>query len=355
LRQNGLSVCVLDRAAFPRDKVCAGWITPAVVDLLDLDIDAYRAQGLVFQPIKAFRTGVIGAADTETLYTEPASFGIRRCEFDDYLLRRSGAELRCGEPLSDLRWSGERWIVNGAMSTPIVIGAGGHFCPVARRLNPQRTATSVVAALEAEVPLSDRQRACIRVDPSMPQLYFHDDLSGYGWCLLKETFLNVGIGRLDSPDLPRRARGFLSFLISEHAVPSDVPIRFRGHAYLVSSSPSRRSTGDHVLLAGDSAGLADPHSGEGIRPAIESGILAADAIISAGGRYRRDDLEGYRQQLLARFTSSGQHSITAVLPPWLVRRLAHGLLANQWFTRHVVLDRWFLGRDRPPLAVWVAA
>src|SRR5712691_3613491 len=109
LHRAGLSVCVLDRAVFPRDKVCAGWITPAVVDVLELDVDHYRL-GRVFQPITAFRTGLIGTAETETRYTEPVSFGIRRCEFDHYLLRRSGARLRCGESLSDLRRSGPRWI-----------------------------------------------------------------------------------------------------------------------------------------------------------------------------------------------------------------------------------------------------
>src|SRR5229473_1567616 len=102
LRRAGLSVCVLDRAVFPRDKICAGWITPPVVSLLELDVDQYSRKR-VFQPITAFRTGLIGTSGAETHYAEPISFGIRRCELDDYLLQRSGARRRCGEPLSDLR------------------------------------------------------------------------------------------------------------------------------------------------------------------------------------------------------------------------------------------------------------
>jgi len=54
----GIDVTVLDRAAFPRNKVCAGWITPAVVQALDLDLDDY-ARGQVLQAIHGFRVGVI--------------------------------------------------------------------------------------------------------------------------------------------------------------------------------------------------------------------------------------------------------------------------------------------------------
>jgi flavin-dependent dehydrogenase len=101
LRRAGLDVIVMDKAAFPRDKTCAGWITPAVVDLLDLDVGAYRQQH-VFQPITGFRTGLMGRPLLETYHDYAVSYGIRRCEFDDYLLRRSGARLRLEEPLDQL-------------------------------------------------------------------------------------------------------------------------------------------------------------------------------------------------------------------------------------------------------------
>lgn len=50
LRQAGLQVTVLDKAVFPRDKVCAGWITPQVVDELHIDPREYR-EGRTFQAI----------------------------------------------------------------------------------------------------------------------------------------------------------------------------------------------------------------------------------------------------------------------------------------------------------------
>src|SRR5258708_3815172 len=89
LRAAGLDVVVLDKKPFRRDKRCAGWITPAVVEELELDVSDYGASR-VFQPITGFRTGMIGGRIVHSRYDRPVSFGIRRCEFDDYLLRRSG-------------------------------------------------------------------------------------------------------------------------------------------------------------------------------------------------------------------------------------------------------------------------
>jgi flavin-dependent dehydrogenase len=351
LRRAGMNVAVLDRAVFPRDKVCAGWITPAVIDLLALDVEQYR-QHRVLQPITAFRTGLQGSSEVETRYEEPVSYGIRRCEFDHYLLQRSGARLRCGESVADLRRVDGRWIINGDIATPVLIGAGGHFCPVARRLNPQHPGHVVVATLEMELALSDRQFARVNVAPDTPVLHFCEDLKGYGWCVRKGNFLNIGLGRQDPHGLPGRVQAYVAFLISRQIVPNDLPTQFRGHAYLLADSSPRQCVADGVLLVGDAAGLADPRSGEGIRPAIESGLLAASAILGAQGRYDRSELEPYRQLLKARYaTSGGADALGQSLPSWLVRALARGAMRSRWFTRHVVLDRWFLGRHRPALSI----
>ena len=62
LRLHGMDVVVMDKAIFPREKVCAGWITPAVVEALQLDAEDYARQH-VFQPITAFRTGLIAGGN----------------------------------------------------------------------------------------------------------------------------------------------------------------------------------------------------------------------------------------------------------------------------------------------------
>ena len=198
LMRAGWNVVVLDRAAFPRDKVCAGWVTPGVFDLLELDPAEYRTTGLTIQPITGFRVSVIGRRSVETRYARVVSYAIRRCEFDDFLLRRSGAHVIGGTPLKSLARHGDVWIANDAISAPIVVGAGGHFCPVARHLRGGTDAVRPVVAKEAEFRLGGDAG---RVAGDTPELFFCEDLEGYGWCVRKGEYLNVGLGRRDHGDL----------------------------------------------------------------------------------------------------------------------------------------------------------
>jgi geranylgeranyl reductase family protein len=350
LRQAGLDVVIVDKAVFPRDKVCAGWITPQVLDDLDIDPDDY-GDGRTFQPISGFRVGTIGGAIVDVSYDRAVSFGIRRCEFDDYLLRRAGARLLLGTVISTIRRDSSRWIVNDTVSAPMLVGAGGHFCPVARMLRSAPDRASLVVAQEVEIRIDLSAPPCA-VAGERPELYFCPDLAGYGWCFRKGDYLNVGLGRLDARSLPRATADFVAFLKATRRIPEDTSSwRWRGHAYLVSGSPLRRSVDEALVLVGDAAGLACPQSGEGIRPAIESGLMAASTIIAAGGRYRRDRLEPYARRLEERLGDgwfarlAARVGSTAISPSVAVR-----LLDNRWFVRHVVLDRWFLRATLPSFA-----
>jgi flavin-dependent dehydrogenase len=350
LRQHGLDVVVMDKANFPRDKVCAGWITPAVINALQLDIGDYARQ-LVLQPITAFRTGLIDGADVETRYPTTVSYGIRRCELDNYLLQRTGAHLRLGLPLESLQRDGRQWIVNGIISTPLVIGAGGHFCPVARFMGAKLGATEpAIAAKEIEFEMTPAQRDDCRVRGDTPELYFCPDLKGYGWCFRKGNYLNIGLGREDNHLLSEQLRNFCAFLKQRNRIPQDIPDNFHGHAYLLYGHAVRKQFEDGMLLVVDAAGLAYPQSGEGIRPAVESGLMAAATIIKARGDYRRRQLLPYADRLAARFGSA--ESSAGTKPSSLRKFLAGILLGNRWFTRHVVLDRWFLHTHQPAIQAY---
>lgn len=340
LQQHGLDVAVMDKASFPRDKVCAGWITPAVIEALQLDTDDYARQN-VLQPITAFRTGLIDGEEHETHYTDTVSYGIRRREFDDYLLRRSGARLLLGQPLDSVRRDGKQWIVNDAISTPLVIGAGGHFCPVARFMGAKLGADEpVIAAKEIEFEMDELQRYECQVHGDTPELYFCRDLKGYGWCFRKGDHLNIGLGREGSHLLTEHLRHFCDFLKQRGRIPQDIPEHFHGHAYLLHGHAVRKLLDDGMLLVGDAAGLAYPQSGEGIRPAVESGLIAANTILKAGGDYRCEQLLPYTSRLVVRFGNAPASGGTG--SAYLRNLLAGRLLDNKWFTRHVVLNRWFL-------------
>ena len=68
LHDAGLDTIILDRSTFPRNKVCGGWITPAVLDALNIDPAEY-ATGHVIQPITGFRTSLMGSTEIEKMFT----------------------------------------------------------------------------------------------------------------------------------------------------------------------------------------------------------------------------------------------------------------------------------------------
>ncbi len=354
-----MDVLVLDRALFPRHKVCAGWITPAVLDELALDPADY-CQGRVLQPITSFRVGREGGRIIDLEYGRPVSYGIRRCEFDHYLLERSGARLQLGEPIESISREQDGWSINGRYHARMLVGAGGHFCPVARWLGKNSRSErarlgnpppeSIVAAQEIEFSMDESQQAECQVAGHRPELYFCRDLLGYGWCFRKGSYLNVGLGREDPRRLSEHVAAFCDRLAGEGRIPRRLPGKFRGHAYLLYDHSPREPADDGALLIGDAAGLAYAQSGEGIRPAIESGLLAAEVILAADGDYRRDRLEPYRQLLEQRFGKRPANGMPAPRAPTKLRQfLAARLLASRWFVRRFVVERWFLHSAQPPM------
>lgn len=373
LHRAGLRVAIIDKAEFPRDKVCAGWVTPQVVESLDIDLQDY-ARSRVLQPITAF-TAALGVGpqpsasedakatdhaaplarggaglapdlSSETApvkYDRVVSYGIRRCEFDHYLLQRSGAQLRLGEPCKTMTRQDGAWLVNGQLRAPLLVGAGGHFCPVARFLGAQLGRDErAIAAQEIEFEMSEDQAARCGVAPEQPELYFCEDLKGYGWCFRKGNFLNVGLGREGNHRLAEQVQAFSRWLQARGKVPADAPARFKGHAYLLYAHAARPVVGEGLLVIGDAAGLAYTQSGEGIRPAIESGMLAAQTITAAAGDYREERLRDYEVRLRARFGARDGGRWSGLVPQGLRMSLARALMQTQWFRRRVLLDRWFL-------------
>lgn len=351
LGRAGMDVILLDKKDFPRNKVCAGWITPAIIDELQLDTAGYAREN-VFQPITGFVTGLIGDDDeVHSHFPRPVSYGIRRCEFDHHLLMRTGARLHLGEGLRTLRRDGGGWVVNDTLHTPLVVGAGGHFCPVARALgNSLGRSETVVAAQEIEFEIDPRRRGQFRIQGEVPELFFCPDLKGYGWCFRKGDFINIGLGREDNQHLSRHVAAFCDFLKARGKIP-DIAERFNGHAYLLYTSARRDYVTDGALLVGDAAGLAYAQSGEGIRPAIESSLMAAEVILGAGGDYAYDRLAPYRQRIEARFGARELSPLERLVPEWVKQAVGRRLIANRWFSRNVLVEKWFLHSDQPPLAV----
>ncbi|MCK7547536.1 NAD(P)/FAD-dependent oxidoreductase [Marinobacter koreensis] len=344
-------ILIIDKQTFPRDKTCAGWVTPSVLDTLQIDTEDYQV-GRTLQPIRRFRIGMMGQPAVENNHGQVVSYGIRRCEFDAYLLDRVTAPKQLGTPVKSIIRRDGNWVVNDTWEAPMIVGAGGHFCPVARLLGEGPGGhETVVAAKEVEFEMTPDQAEQCNARGDTPELWFCRDLKGYAWVFRKGNYLNIGLGREDNHKLSDHLESFVEEMKDSGRIPPDLPGRFKGHAYLLYNHADRPLVDDGVLLIGDAAGLAYTQSGEGIRPAIESALLAAQ-VISDATDYSASSLESYGSAIAERFgnrANEAQHGWQ--IPDWVRMPLASSLMRSHWFTRKVVTEKWFLHQEVPPLEI----
>ncbi len=279
----GRDVLVLDKAQFPRAKLCAGWITPQVLDDLGLEARDYPHGFLSFRRLH-FHSHGLGVA------VPCVQHSIRRLEFDAWLLQRSGAPF-VQHTVHEIRADGDGYVIDGAFRCRYLIGAAGTSCPVRRtlfnpvlpRLRPLQTAT-----LELEFAHDWQDADC-------HLWFFEQGLPGYSWYVPKAAgWLNVGVGGMAARLAHRghNIRAHWQHLVSTlwrrfHVRVPDDPT---GYSYYL-RGPLEPARIGNALLTGDSAGLATRDLCEGIGPAIRSGQLAARSIVS-GSDYSLDDVTG---------------------------------------------------------------
>jgi flavin-dependent dehydrogenase len=292
-------------------------VTPAALGDLEIDPEKYP---LTIQAFSACALAFEGDRH-ETRWSRPASYGIIRYQFDNYLLERAaaaGADVRAGVRVKAVEATPRAVAVEtdrGRFEAPVVIGAGGHRCPVARDLGEVSEREEVVVAQESETRLSPERVAELEPFMGAPEIYVEPDLRGYGWYFPKRDFINIGIGCTGGggAELLKRRDALVEMLRASGRLPADLAMEpFKGHAYVVRRQAPRRLAGPRFCLVGDAAGLARDLSGEGIGPAIRSGLLAA-ASVGALLREGRG-LEAYAGQVIALY-GPGE-------PGWLGRQMA---------------------------------
>jgi menaquinone-9 beta-reductase len=330
LVQGGLRTAVIDAARFPRVKLCAGWLSAPIWDVLELTPRDYPLGLWEWQ-----RAHVHHAGRTYTVRCR--GHFIRRYEFDELLLRRSGATLVEGHRVRSLRRGEDGlWELDGAFRALRLVGAGGTHCPVARELFPPRP-TEPVTTQEHEFPADAAEVAERRIGKDgEPELLLHPDLLGYSWNVPKTGWLNVGCGTLvPRAVLPAWQRAREVFVQGGHIPEAALPMleRMRGHSYHL-YSPERLAAceRDGAFLAGDALGLAHPLTGEGILPAVLSGVLCAQAILAGRPETYRTALEQHPlledYRLLHRLRGrgpgwTGPAASSRLLAPLVARGFAH--------------------------------
>jgi len=283
LREADLDVIVLDRAAFPRTKLCAGWVTPEALSDLELDPQDYPLSLMTFDDLhlnwKVFKVKL-----------KSRQHSIRRFEFDDFLLRRAGVRV-LQHKVREIHRDGGDYIVDDKFRARYLVGAAGTACPVYRTFfherNPRSSALQT-ATLEQEFAYDWE-------DPRCHLWFFDHGLPGYAWYVPKANgYVNVGLGGMadklkhQGGHLREHWRRFVDKLRRKDLVSYD-DYRPTGYSYFLRGNTDLIRD-DNAFIVGDSVGLATRDMCEGIGPAIKSGLLAADAIVS-GADYSLAGLE----------------------------------------------------------------
>jgi menaquinone-9 beta-reductase len=277
LKRRGWDCLVLDRETFPREKLCAGWITPELVRDLEMDPAAYPHRFLTFEVLDVALKGWHVALRSP-------QHSIRRYEFDAWLLERSGAEVRQHNVRHIVEDEGG-FRIDDAFRCRYLIGAGGTRCPVYRdlfRSGKPRDKGLQAVTLELEFPCEWR-------DPRCHLWFFDAGLPGYSWYVPKaDGYLNVGVGGMADKlkrrgDDIRRHWDLLGERLVNEGLLDERPGNPGGYSYFLRdrSDPARRG---NAFVVGDAAGLATRDMCEGIGPAVRSGLLAARSIVS-GARF----------------------------------------------------------------------
>ncbi|HVP22257.1 MAG TPA: NAD(P)/FAD-dependent oxidoreductase [Anaerolineaceae bacterium] len=293
LRQHNVACLILDQAEFPRFKPCAGWITPEVLRDLELGPAEYPHS---FTTFTSFQVAIQGLK----FKLRTRQHAIRRYEFDDWQVRRAGVAVHAHTVKSILE-TGDGYEVDGEYCGKYLVGAGGTHCPVYRTLfktDRTRPKESLIVAQEEEFPYPYTDERC--------QLWFLENhLPGYAWYVPKANgYLNVGVGgkaeqlRANSDTL-KNHWNLLVEKLDRLGLVRGHEYKPSGHSYYLRHKLPELRRGN-AFLVGDAAGLATLDMGEGISPAIKSGLMAADAIIH-GMEYSVASIPRYSLGSLIRF------------------------------------------------------
>lgn len=303
---NGNSVLLLDKTAFPRIKPCAGGIRGQVAELLDFDISNVvhrKISGLAIFAPEGYRVDCIPEDRSKPGWT------VMREEFDHLLLRKSseaGTDVKEETTVIDVE-EGSREITVTCMdgktyTSKYLVGADGINSIVAKQLGFYRgwhqDSASVAIEIEAEVGFEKVREICGEpsgYDADLLLLYFGAFPHGYAWCFPKKEVLSVGACcRQDKVTNIRKVFDvWFEQFTDEHKIEprilSDSSSRFP-------LRPAKTLVKGRTLLVGDAGGLVDAFTGEGLPHAIQSGILAANAIEEAIRGNNPHTLSEYEKQ-----------------------------------------------------------
>ena len=286
----GMSVLLLDRAEFPRDKPCGGAVTVRAAAILPFDIAPVveRVASGIHLTLRQSH-GLTRYSPHDLVYMT------QRCRLDAFLIERAldvGVTFRQRALLRDVERHPSHVVVRADGETfegRTLVAADGANGRTAKLAGIDVKFCQQVA-LEGNVTpadgVPDRWKNLLGVDiGGIP--------GGYAWNFPKGDHLNIGLGgwRYVGPTL----RGRLDQLVGFYGFEPSTLWGVRGHHLPIRQAGSPLVDGN-VLLVGDAAGLVDPMTDEGIYAAFWSGRTVAKHLAAyVAGEV--SDLSGYQHDV----------------------------------------------------------
>ena len=298
LAQKGHSVLLIDKARFPREKICGDGVTAASTALLEemgvLEQLRQRPGSLkLFKGATFVSPGgaVVQGRILQKGCLQGDSYVIARTDLDECLVNRvkdhSSITFFDNTTVSDLVMDGDRArgvrTSAGEFLGSMIIAADGAWSPIAKQLNLlNRDKTHQGFAMRAWFSgvegLNDSIELCY--DKAM--------LPGYGWIFpAGPKRANVGVFLLPRFTDQRSTKRLFERFVSEYAYATSKlkyavmePGTLKSWPLPFGSFAGRRGRG-YVLLVGDAGSFIDPITGEGIYYALKTGRYAAEAVAHA--------------------------------------------------------------------------
>ncbi|HEY7042767.1 MAG TPA: geranylgeranyl reductase family protein [Nocardioidaceae bacterium] len=364
LAQAGHDVLLLEKTAFPREKVCGDGLTPrAVRQLVALGIDLDQPGWIRNQGLRIIGGGYRLELPWPDL-TDYPSFGLvrTRMDFDEILARHAqkvGARLHeqtavtgpvlddagrvvgvTARPVDDAgRKSGDEL----SFRAPVVVAADGNSTRLSLAMGLQKRANRPMGVAVRTYYTSPRHdddwlESWLELWDGKPGE--SNQLPGYGWIFgVGDGTANVGLGILNTSaafqnvDYRELLKRWLDHTPEEWGFRDhNMTAPVRGAA-LPMGFNRKPHYGNGMLLVGDAGGMVNPFNGEGIAYAMESGEMAADVITQALSRTTPEStervLQGYVTSLDQRYGgyfTLGRVFVQAIGNPHVMQYLTkHGL------------------------------
>jgi geranylgeranyl reductase family protein len=320
LSKHKIPTCIIDKSAFPRDKLCGGLLTLRSKKIFD-KIFTYSWENIV-----DYRSSGVSLYEKDNLLRKVNNYTniyfTKRYIFDQYLLDNcihNGVDSYLDTKIKNIDLDNNTLLLsnNTALTYDYLIGADGANSLVAKTLFGRSYDPKKIGfALEVEVP---KEKVTQNIDN--PEIYFNIIEHGYAWVFPKKETLTVGMGGNYQKNKSLK-NDFEAFLKQKFNIEN---VKCKG-AFIPFGYYRKKPMVKNVFLCGDAAGLVDPVTGEGIAYALESGHEVARSILS-----NTNISQSYKERYKV-FTS--EIRIARFISFFLFSQKLNGFILNKIHTSH---------------------